>query len=339
MDIRHDANSIRLTSSEIAYLWAFYALNSPAKYIISYIVEKCKDEDIRSVMQSSVDLSNKILEGIKVIYNSVNLPIPYGFNEKDVNIKGDNLFSDTLWLSLLKSYTLAGLSNYGIALPMAGRSDVKQFMTNCLTSAIELSNKIDEIALQKGIFVRTPYIQIPENIEFAHHKSILGSFIGHKRTLNCMEIAQVFNTSMINRIGEALLTGLSQIISNQKIRDFMVKGRRVLKEHAETLDTILVNEYLNTPQVYNTEVLNATTSPFSDRISLFFAVTMITNILSVYSVAKLSSMRKDIFLTLTQLSSEAFLYLKDGIDIMIENGWFEEQPQNVDHEDITANKY
>lgn len=331
MDIKHDPSKIRLTSSEIAYLWAFYTLNNPSKYAISYIKEKCEDENIRSVIQLSGDIADTVLEGIKSIFNPVNFPIPYGFDEKDINMKGDNLFTDVLWLKLLKNFTSLGLSNYGIALSMAGRSDVKQFIINCLISTIDLYNRIDEIVLQKGILDRTPYVQIPEHIEFAHKKSIFGSFIGHKRALNYMEITHVFNISMINRLGEALLTGHSQVVSNNKIRDYAVKGRKLFKEHAETLDIILDNEDLNTPQTYNTEVLNATISPFSDRMLLFYEVAMTINILNAYSVGKITSMRKDILLTLTKLSSGTALYLKDGMDIMIENGWLEEQPKNIDH--------
>jgi hypothetical protein len=326
MDIKHNSNNIMLTSSEIAYLWAVYTLNCLAKYTTPYIIEKCKDDDIRSVFQFSLDLINTVLEGIKSIFNSVKMPIPYGFNEKDVNIQGDNLFSDVLWLNLLKTRTSTGRTSYGNALPLAARSDVKQFITNCLISTIELSNKIDEIELNKGIFTRTPYMRIPKSIGFAHDKSIYGSVIGHKRILNCMEITHVFNISSISSVGEAHLTGYSQVIKNNIIKDYMTKGRKLLKKHAEALNVILVNEELSIPQTYETEVLNATIAPVTDRGFLIWSSVMLLNIINAYDVGKISSMRKDIFLKFAQLSTEVVSYLKEGTDIMIENGWFEEQP-------------
>ena len=326
MDIKHNANNIMLTSSEIAYLWAIYTLNSLAKYSFTYVIEKCKDDDIRSVFQFSLDLANTALEGVKSIFNSVKMPIPHGFNEKDVNMQGDNLFSDVLMLNLLKTSTSSGRTNYGNALPMAARLDVRQFITNCVTSTIELSNKIDEVELNKGIFLRTPYVQIPKSIGFAHDKSIFGSVIGHKRALNCMEIAHVFKISAINRVGEAHLAGISQVIKNNRVKDYITKGRKLLKKHAETLNIILDNEELTTPRTYETEVLNATISPLSDKVFLTWASVLLINIINDYEVGKINSMRKDIYLKFTQLSTEVVLYLKEGTDIMIENGWFEEQP-------------
>jgi hypothetical protein len=46
-------------------------------------------------------------------------------------------------------------------------------------------------------------------------------------------------------------------------------------------------------------------------------------------------MRKDVFMILSQLSSEVILLIKDATDLMIERAWFEEMPRNIDREDIT----
>jgi hypothetical protein len=55
MEIKHEVTSIPMTSSEIAYLWNTYLLNSLAKHRLLHTIPKCDDEDIRSVLQLSLD--------------------------------------------------------------------------------------------------------------------------------------------------------------------------------------------------------------------------------------------------------------------------------------------
>jgi len=329
MNIEHENNSINLTSSEIGYLWSTYILNSKSKYIIKYIVEKTIDKDIKLVMKKSFDLSNKIIIGIENIYRSAGHVIPHAFSEEDINLQADNLFSDTLWLAILKSFTTFGLSSYGSIMPKVARSDVKKLFTDALNETIVLSNNIDEIALNKGIFVRSPYIPIPKKVEFAKDKGIMGSFLAAKRPLDALEIGNVFNASNAVAIAESILAGLSQIVDNKKIKDHMKNGKKMLKEHKKTLDEILTKEELNIADLYNNHIQNTTTSPFSDRISLYFSISTTTDLINAYSFSQLSIIRKDIYLKFTQLSSELVLYLKEGTDILIDSGWLEEVPKNI----------
>lgn len=49
--IQHNVDDISLTSSEIGQLWSTYMAQSMSKAMVSYFVVKCKNPDMRSVLQ------------------------------------------------------------------------------------------------------------------------------------------------------------------------------------------------------------------------------------------------------------------------------------------------
>ncbi|OPX83593.1 MAG: hypothetical protein A4E53_04541 [Pelotomaculum sp. PtaB.Bin104] len=64
-------------------------------------------------------------------------------------------------------------------------------------------------------------------------------------------------------------------------------------------------------------------------------VVMLNNIgIGNYATAMASSLRHDLSVTYTRLIGEAVNYGKDGINIMIENGWFEEPPRSIDRREL-----
>lgn len=336
--MEHEAENIRLTAAEISFLWNSYIMNSKSKYMLRYAAEKAQDKDIKSVLQWAVQLTEKSLEATEKVYKSANHPIPYAFKEEDVRLDADKLYSDRLMLRILKNFTSFGISHYSLAISKIARADVREIFNQGLLDSIALLNKMDEIAIEKGIFVRYPNMNIPKTIEFAQSHSIMGAFLGHNRPMSSMEVTWVFCSCLSAGVTEAVLTGLAQTAKTERVRDFMAKGRKLLKEHIETLNGLLIKEELAIPPTYITEVLNTTDSPFSEKIALYFAVAVITEILNYYSSTKIYSLRKDIFLAVTQLSTELVMYMKDGLDILIDNGWMEEMPKSIDREDLINSK-
>nr|WP_274601605.1 DUF3231 family protein [Clostridium rhizosphaerae] len=162
----------------------------------------------------------------------------------------------------------------------------------------------------------------------------MGKFIGHKRPMTALEAASMFNASLSNCITKANIMGLAQTMKDDKIRDLYEKIVRTLKEHTEDLNVKLQNENLLTPSNLNSEILNSTESPFSDRLSLYYAYTLMGDLLGTYAISKINVVRKDLMLALTHLSGEVLLLIKDASDIMTERGWYEEMPKNVDRYDI-----
>lgn len=336
--MEHEAANIRLTAAEMSFLWNSYIMNSKSKYMLRYAAEKAQDKDIKAVMQWAVELTEKALKATEKIYKSTNHPIPYAFKEDDVRLDAEKLYSDKLMLRILKSFTSFGITHYALAVSKIARADVRAFFNQCVQDSLALLNKIDEVGVEKGIFIRYPNMPIPKTIEFAQSQSIMGAFLGHNRPMSSMEVTWVFCSSLAAGITEAVLTGLAQVARTERVKDYMSKGRRVLKEHIDTLNEFLTKEELSIPPTYDTEVLNTTDSPFSDKIALFFAIAVITEVLNYYGSTAIYTMRKDIYLKVTQLSAELVMHMKDGLDILIDNGWMEEMPKTIDREDLIKSK-
>lgn len=334
MEIKNEASNIPITSSEIAYLWNTYLLNSLAKHRLMYAIAQCEDEDIRSIFQISLDSSTQILDQVKAIFDRENQRVPYGFSEDDVYVNAPKVYSDKLVLYVLKVYTTVGLSNYGMALSLSPRKDIRKLFTESMISTIDLSNKIDDVALEKGIYIRTPTIPTTQEVEFAEDKSIMGRIIGHKRSLNALEITNIFNCSMTSSIIAAHILGLAQTIKEERLRDFLNRTRKTLKEHYDTLNEILHKEDLSFATSLENEVFKTSEPTLSDRLSMFFSISSLQMLLTTLSIAKVGVLRKDVFMTLSQLSSEVILLIKDAADLMLERNWFEEMPKNVSREDI-----
>jgi hypothetical protein len=334
MEVTHNVSSIPITSSELAYLWNTYLLNSKSKHILMYGVSQCDDEDIRSVLHQSLELSAHSLSKVREIFDAENQRVPFGFSEEDVYVAASKIYSDKLMLYMLKVYLMVGLSNYGVAISLSPRQDIRSFFNNAMISSIELSNKIDDTALAKGIYLRTPNIPTTQKTEFAEDKSIFGRFIGHKRPLSAVEITSLYSCSMVNAIVEAQILGMAQTMEDIRLKEFSNRTRKTLKEQVETLNEILHKEDLSLPPNLESEVLKSSTPVFSDRLSMFFCFASLADILTTFSIGKIGAMRKDVFMTLSQLSGEILLLIKDGTDLMLERNWFEEMPKNIDRDDI-----
>ena len=49
--IQHNVDTISISSAEVGQLWSTYMAQSMSKCMVPFFVEKCKDTDIRSLLQ------------------------------------------------------------------------------------------------------------------------------------------------------------------------------------------------------------------------------------------------------------------------------------------------
>ena len=62
-------NQIRLTAGEIAQLWIQYLNDSASICVLSYFLEKAEDEEIKPLIQFSLELSQSHIQKITTIYH------------------------------------------------------------------------------------------------------------------------------------------------------------------------------------------------------------------------------------------------------------------------------
>lgn len=323
----------RLTAAEIGTLWTQYMNDSMATCVLSYMLEKVEDQDIEPVINFALKLSNTHLNIISGIFKQDNVPVPVAFIEKDVNVSAPRLFSDVFALHYLKHWSTIGLAAYGVGLGLAARSDVRKFYGECLHSAIELLNKATDILLQKGIYIRAPYIDPPHEVSFAKKQSFLGGVLGEQsRPLSAIEIGQLYANLQNNILGKAMMIGFSQTAQSEQVRKYVMRLKEVAKKHIEIISSFLLKEDLNPPVIWDTEVMNATEAPFSDKLIVFHSDFLSAAGISNYGAGLAATARKDIALAYTRFISEVALLAEDGSNILIDNHWFEEPPLAPDRE-------
>jgi hypothetical protein len=223
MDNEHNTKDIRLTASEIGELWFTYIGDTMKKCVISYFEKIVEDEDIHKVVAFLLKIIKKHIEMADNIFRSVNFPIPNGFDEQDVNLDAKRLYSDVFIINYLKFTAKFSLINQANALSMAAREDVRRFFDDYITSYKELSNRVDNVLLEKGIFMRAPAIDIPDKVEYVESKSYLSGFVeeffGDERPINALEIAHAFSNIQTNALGKELLMSLVKL---QKMPNFNI---------------------------------------------------------------------------------------------------------------------
>ncbi len=335
MKQEHD---IRLTAAEIGTLWFQYMSDSMVLQVLILFSHQVEDREISPVVEYARGLSQDHLTKITEMLGSENVPVPNGFTSEDVDLAVPRLFSDPFFLSYLRNMGRIGLQRYGLALTSSARQDVRNFLHECIRTSAELDEKATSVQLSKGLYVRSPYIPIPERKEIVHASDFMGSLFGKQRPLLAMEIDHIFVNAQSNMLGKALLMGFSQVAKDPDIRDSLLRGKQIAHKHMEILSSMLIKEDLPAPMNMVSDVTGSTVPPFSDRLMLYHSTMLQAAGLGNYGVSMSMSMRVDIITMYSRLMLEIGQYVEDAAQLSIEKEWMEKPPQAVDRKELALSR-
>jgi hypothetical protein len=334
--IQHNLSDIKPTSSEINHLWITYMAENMSVAILKHMVAKSKDPDFHNVLQLALDISSQNIIEIEDLYNIIQHPIPDGFGENDVDINAPELFAEEFCLRYTKLMQKYILINHSIAFSDCSRFDIKNLFAGFNEKAKKVIEKADEILLAKGLFQKSPYIEFPDRVEYVHDKRYYGSFFGQsERPLNVVEISNIFNIIDFKISMRALKLGFSQVTKSDKVRNHLNRGLKMADKQLEILGRLLENDSLPKPEIMSNQVTGSTQSPYSDRLMMFHTSIAMARIIMAYGIGLTNSSRKDVISDFSRLMVEILEYSKNGIDIMIENGWLEKVPETRDRQELT----
>ncbi|OPX81815.1 MAG: hypothetical protein A4E52_02151 [Pelotomaculum sp. PtaB.Bin013] len=160
--------------------------------------------------------------------------------------------------------------------------------------------------LAKGLAIRLPYIITASVKDFVKNQSFLTGFLGERRPLLAREVEHLYFNLFNNIIGKYLLTGFKQVASSEKVRSIMVRGINMADKFIESFGSTLKKENI-----------------------LIRELCLING----------GSMRHDLAAKYTRIIAEAASFAEDSLNIMIENGWFEEPPRAIDRSELTELKH
>ncbi|MGG3562297.1 DUF3231 family protein [Neobacillus rhizosphaerae] len=332
MEATHE--HIKLTASELSYLWTSYLADSMSICIIKYFLQYIDDEDIKKVVVHALDLSQQHVEHIRAIFTKEDIKVPQGFTDKDVNLKAKRLFSDIFYLKYVRNMAKGGLITYGRVLQNVYRHDIRSFYAKCLTSTLELDTETVRVLLEKGLVVRPPTIPYPKKVEFVHKQSFILEGLGRRESLTGTEVTNLYANIQSNHIGTSITTGFSQVAESKKVRNYFLRGKEIALKHIKVFSSYLEMDSLPPPMSYDQEVTESTESPFSDKLMMFHFSLMIYAGIGNYGVAIAESQRSDMVIDYSRLNAEILKYSEDGANIMIANGWLEQPPLAANRRDL-----
>ncbi|OIK16475.1 hypothetical protein BIV60_04160 [Bacillus sp. MUM 116] len=322
--------SEKLTSAELAKLWATYMGNSMSKCILRYYLQHVEDQDIKTLLENALKLSMEFMKTIEEIFKKENFPIPKGFSEEeDLNAGAPRLFEDEYYVFYLRYVAKAGMSIYNIAVPLVYRKDVEEFFVYCMESTMALMKQIKDILMGKGLIIQPPIIPIPDKVEFVH-KNFLNGFLGDIRPLHALEITHLYDNIENNVTSKALIMSFSQVVKSKKIRDLFIRGKEFTHKHIENYMIKLHDEDLPTPSFLDHLVTKSTFAPFSDKLMLFHKMDMFSMKIRSFGNSAAVNGRHDIGLMYTNSLLNLASFVNDAAKLMVENGWMEKPPYAVE---------
>lgn len=331
-----DNSKIPLIASEIAGLWDTYMNDSSTICIFKHFLNNIEDKEIRKILQHALSLSEQHVKDIEGIFNQENITIPCAFGEDDVDTSAPRLFTDAYYLSYLSTLAGFGADAYSLITRYTGRLDIQQYFIRCLTEATELLNKVTKLRLSKGLYLKAPRVEVSKKITFIEKESFLSGLLGEPRPLLAREATNVFAGILMDIVWRALLVGFGQVTTSKQVRDFMFKGRDITSAHLDTFTSLLNKENIPISSISDSFVTDSTVSPFSDKLMMYQTLIICSFAIGVDGAAIASSMRSDLLGIHTRFGAEIIKYVKDGVNIMIDNRWMEQPPQVIRHESLAT---
>ncbi len=228
-----------------------------------------------------------------------------------------------------------GLVTYAKIVSSVARKDVRLFFTKCLQSTLDLYNRSIELMLHKGIYDRPPMIPYPDHIEFIRNKeTFISKWLEKQRPLNVIEISEMFFNIERNYFGLILLTGLIQVAKDEKVKQFLAKGKKLAQEQIEFLNKTFIKDDLLGTIMVNSEVSTSTESPFSDKLIMFLVTALNAQGVAYIGHALSTCSRVDLVSEYSKLIPEILKFGKQGMDLMIEYGWLEEPPHAPNRKEL-----
>jgi hypothetical protein len=321
-----------LTANEIGLLWTQYIQNSMAIPLLEYFKLINEEKAMEPIIALSRDIAESGVQQCEMFFEEAGLPVPYGYSLDDMNPNAQKLFTEAFMLAFMGHIGKVGLTSDGLSLGASAREDVRHFFTERISKQDQLYNLCVNTSEELGLFTRSPQIEVENRREFIEGKGYYHPF--SKRSLNTIEIMHLYENASNNILGEAICQAFAQTSKNKTVKNFMVKGKEMSIKHRKIFMNILDHSGIMTPSHSSNYVTNHTDPVFSYRLMMYMMSVFTTAGHANYANGATHTLRYDIVFTYHRLSVDTAIYSKDGLDIMIRNGWFEEPPQAPDKQKL-----
>ncbi|MBT2687230.1 DUF3231 family protein [Bacillus sp. ISL-47] len=327
----------KLTAAELATLWSQYINDSLSVCILRYFLNHIKDKKIRKVLEYALKLSESHIRKINEFFKKDSYPIPIGFTEEDVNMDAPLLFTDPFMGVYIHIMSIHGGTRYAGALGNSTRTDIRKYMNQVINETMELYDRSTDVLIDKGIIVKPPILNNHQEIDFVKKQNYLTGWLGKRRPINSVEISGVYLNIQKTMAKIVLELGFGQVARSKDVQKYMERARQVCRKHLDILSGMLTESNLNIPRSFEAEVTDSTIPPFSDKLMLYHISTLLSSAVGYYGEAMSMAQRRDLSASYARMIIEIGVLAEDGMNLLIENGWFEQPPMATDHEGLSKN--
>jgi hypothetical protein len=323
-EIEEHQQNKQLTAAELADLFSNFMGDSLFSCVFEHYLQVVQDDEVKDYVEFALGLSRRHIEEISTIFRMEKIPVPVGFGEQDIRKGAPRLFSDMFMVFYITQMASSSLMIYGSAFSTATRQDIMNYFRNAISESAETYERGKHLLLSKGMDISSPTIPYANKVDFAEKKSFISIITGRDRPLTANEIKQLQYNINTNILGKSLMLGFSQVASSEKIRKYFRDGAELSGKQIMSFATHLTNQDLPSPKLTDALVTDSTSSPFSDKLMLYHGSVAGNIALSNMGTALSQMTRHDITAELMKFIPVIGKYNNDGLNMMIEHGWFEE---------------
>lgn len=323
---------ISLTSSELATLWVVYQKKSMMARVIGCFLSKNQDREAIKILQTFYKEESKFVNEMGDIFRKEGAAVPVAFTENDVNHNAPQLFDDTFHIMYLRMMMKIATGLHALHMSMSYRSDIMDMYRRFTAFAEEFCEQTTQCLLRKGVLPKSPDVTLPKHVEFAEGTDYRSGFKfrGHRRSLNTVEVAYLYQGIESNVTGMKLMTGFAQVAKEKEVGKYFFRGKELSKSIISKFSEVLLNSDITVPSTSAGLVTDSTISPFSDKIMMYNTSLLSSFGLGSSALGTSFSLRKDLPPKMVMSAKDIFQFASDGGDLMIKHGWTEEPPQMED---------
>jgi hypothetical protein len=316
----------KLTPAEISNLWNSYIANTMGVWVSRHFIATTQDQELLKMLKFTEEIALKESEQSKLFLIEDGQPLPQPFDENDVKINALPLFTDNYVILLKYGLVQAANTVYSLSLNTSSRSDILSFYKKCLENSSELLRQCMNLIQNKGLQHPEIHIPTPDTIEKVDSQNYLSGLLTDTRPLNALEIGQIVYNFHATETHKEFIKGAAQVTNSKELKEHFQRGVKIFDKQLEIFQSILTKNGLPKLPTWETEIIDTTDSPFSERVLLYKHAALTSQASARYGATLSSTTRIDIGVKFMRLMDETLKYGKEVADLLIRLQFLDQLP-------------
>lgn len=295
-------------------------------WVSRHFIATTQDQELLKMLKFTEEIAIKESEQSKLFLIEAGQPLPQPFDENDVKINARPLFTDHYVILLKYGLVQAANTVNSLSLNTSSRGDILSFYKMCLENSSELLRQCMNLMQNKGLQHPEIHIPTPDLVEKVDSQNFLSGLFTDTRPLNALEIGQIVHNFHATEIHKEFISGAAQVTNSKELKEHYQRGVDISDKQLEIFQSILTKNGLPKLPTWETEILDTTASPFSERVMLYKHAALTSQASARYGATLSSTTRKDIGAHFMRLMGETLKYGEDTANLLIKYKFLDQLP-------------